>query len=262
MDYPGPIVSVEWLRAHAGDAGVRVVDARPLNLYLAGSFPGAAQLDTNQVRLASSAPEAIERFVAAGGEAARRAGLNGGEVVVFVEEFSGTLAARGVWLLDAIGHGGGTMLDGGLRAWMEAGGQLTRPVGAVQPGAFQESINRRVIATAEDLLAGGEDGSLRIIDTRADQEWVGGTVPAAQHCEWVRNLESDGKFRPLAELQALYAELGITNDKPAAAFCGSGFRAAHTYVVLKALGYDVANYAPSWGEWGRRADLPIAPPAR
>jgi len=262
MDYPGPIVDVAWLRTHASDANVRVVDARSLDQYRAGTFPGAAHLDTNQVRLASSAPEAIERFVAAGGEAARRAGLNGGEIVVFVEEFSGTLAARGVWLLDAIGHGGGTMLDGGLRAWIEEGGQLTRPIVSVQPGTFQESINRRVIATAEDLIGGGEDGSLGIIDTRADQEWLGGTVPAARHCEWVRNLEADGKFRPLNELKQLYAESGITGDRPVATFCGSGFRAAHTYVVLKALGYNVANYAPSWGEWGRRTDLPIAPPAR
>lgn len=262
MEYPGPIVDVAWLRVHAADVDVRVIDARPLDHYLAGTFPGAAHLDTNQVRLASSAPEAIERFVAAGGEAARRAGLDGGEIVVFVEEFSGTLAARGVWLLDAIGHGGGVMLDGGLRAWIEDGGQLTRPVGATHAGTFHESINRSVIATAEDLLTGGEDGSVGILDTRADPEWLSGTIPAAQHCEWVRNLESDGKFRPLSELKALYAEFGITGDRVVAAFCGSGFRAAHTYVVLKALGYNAANYAPSWGEWGRRADLPIAPPAR
>jgi thiosulfate/3-mercaptopyruvate sulfurtransferase len=262
MSYPGPIVDVAWLRAHAGDADVRVIDARPLGQYQAGSFPGAAHLDTNQIRLGASSPEATERFVAAGGAAAREAGLNGGETVVFVEEFSGTLAARGVWLLDAIGHGGGTMLDGGLRAWYEAEGEIARPSGDVTPGTFQETVNHAVIATAEDLLAGGEDGSIDIIDTRADQEWLGGTVPTAKHCEWVVNLESDGTFRPLDELKALYAEFGISDDRPVAAFCGSGFRAAHTYVVLKALGYNVANYAPSWGEWGRRSDLPIAPPTR
>lgn len=262
MDYPGPIVDVTWLRAHGNDATVRVIDTRPLDQYLAGSFPGAAHLDTNQVRLGSSAPDAIERFVAAGGAAARQAGLNGGEIVVFVEEFSGTLAARGVWLLDAIGHGGGTMLDGGLKAWMENDGEILRPAGSIQPGTFQETINRQVIATAEDLLAGGEDTSIGILDTRTDQEWLGGTVPTAQHCEWINNLESDGTFRPLSELKALYAELGITGNRPVAAFCGSGFRAAHTYVVLKAMGYNVANYAPSWGEWGRRPDLPIAPSAR
>lgn len=262
MEYPGPIVNVAWLREHANDSGVRVIDARPLNQFLAGSFPGAAHLDTNQVRLGASSPEAIQRFVSAGGVAARQAGLNGGEIVVFVEEYSGTLAARGVWLLDAIGHRGGTMLDGGLKAWIEDDGELQRPAGDGTPGTFQEAINRDVIATAEDLLAGGEDGSLRILDTRADQEWLGGTVPAAQHCEWVRNLESNGTFRPLDKLKALYAEFGITGNRPVAAFCGSGFRAAHTYVVLKALGYNVANYAPSWGEWGRRSDLPIAPPTR
>ncbi|MGH2548567.1 MAG: sulfurtransferase, partial [Thermomicrobiales bacterium] len=262
MTYPGPIVDVAWLREHAEESDVRIIDARPLDQYLAGSFPGASHLDTNQIRLGASSPEAIERFIAAGGAAARQAGLNGGETVVFVEEFSGTLAARGVWLLDAIGHGGGTMLDGGLRAWLEEEGEITRPSEDPTPGTFQESLNRQVVSTAEDLLAGGEDGSISIIDTRADQEWLGGIVPTAQHCEWVRNLESDGTFRPLNELKDLYAELGISNQRPVTAYCGSGFRAAHTYVVLKALGYNVANYAPSWGEWGRRSDLPITPPTR
>lgn len=262
MVHPGPIVDTAWLREHAGDANVRVIDARPLDHYRAGSFPGAAHLDTNQIRLSVSTPEAIDRFVAAGGEAARQAGLNGGEIVVFVEEFSGTLAARGVWLLDAIGHGGGTMLDGGLRAWLEEGGEITHPSGAIAPGTFRESVNLPVIATAEELVAGGADGSLQIVDTRADQEWANGTVPAARHIEWVRNLESNGHFRPLDELRALYAESGITGAQPVAVFCGSGFRAAHTYVVMKALGYPTTNYAPSWGEWGRRSDLPIAPPTR
>ena len=41
-------------------------------------------------------------------------------------------------------------------------------------------------------------------------------------------------------------------------YCASGYRAARTYVVLRALGYPgVRNYAASWNEWGWHADLPV-----
>lgn len=261
MSHPGPIVDVTWLRASLGQPGVVVIDARPLDHYQAGSIPGAAQIDVNQLRLPFSTPEAVASFTNAAGEAARRAGLNGGETVVFVEDFSGTLAARGVWLLDAIGHGGGTMLDGGLRAWLEDGGEIERPSAKPTPGSFQPQLNQSVVAMADDLLTAGETGSLSIIDTRTDQEWQGGTIPTSKHLEWTANLAPDGRFLPIENLRSLYADLGITTaSPPVATFCGSGFRAAHTYVVLKALGIPTTNYSPSWGEWGRRPDLPIAPP--
>jgi len=261
MSHPGPIVDVAWLRANLGQPEVVVVDARPLNHYQAGSIPGAAHIDVNQIRLPFSTPEAVATFANAGGEAARRVGLNGGETVVLVEDFSGTLAARGVWLLDAIGHGGGTMLDGGLHAWLEAGGEIERPTTHPTAGSFQPQLNRPVVAMAEDLLDAGKTGSLAIVDTRTDQEWLSGTIPTAKHLEWTANLSSDGRFLPIENLRSLYADLGITTaSPPVATFCGSGFRAAHTYVVLKALGIPTANYSPSWGEWGRRPELPIAPP--
>ena len=262
MSSPGPIVDVAWLRANLGQPGVVVIDARPVDHYLAGSIPGASHIDVNLLRIPYSTPEAVDAFVTAAGDAARKAGLNGDETVVFVEDFSGTLSARGVWLLDAIGHGGGAMLDGGLRAWLEDGGEIERPTARPNLGTFQPELNRSVTAMAEDLLAGGESGEMEIIDTRADQEWQSGTIPASLHVEWVRNLAPDGRFLPIENLRSLYAGIGITPaSPPVATFCGSGFRAAHTYVVLKALGIQTTNYVPSWGEWSRRRDLPIAPPS-
>jgi thiosulfate/3-mercaptopyruvate sulfurtransferase len=63
----------------------------------------------------------------------------------------------------------------------------------------------------------------------------------------------------MEELESLYAHAGLEKETPVASYCAAGIRAANTYVVLKALGYDdVRNYAPSWGEWGTRPDTPVA----
>lgn len=260
----GPIVDVAWLRNHRETPGVRIIDTRQFGQYLMGHIAGAVNLDVNMIRLPNSSASAIEGFVSQAQTELSRIGIQPSDRVIFYEDFSGASAARGVWLLDAVGLGGGALLDGGLRAWVQAGEPLSRDMPDATPSALTLSLDSSVLATADQIVAALEaNANLDIVDTRNDMEFVSGTIPRAQHLEWLHHLAPDGTLRPLAELQDLYSAMGITADqnRPVVTFCGSGYRAAHTYLVLKALGLtDVRNYAPSWGEWGRRPDLPVDVP--
>jgi thiosulfate/3-mercaptopyruvate sulfurtransferase len=117
-----------------------------------------------------------------------------------------------------------------------------------------------VIATADDILAdlAAESGSTQRIDTRAAQEHAAGAIPGAVHIDWTSHLDpATGAFKPLDELAAMYDAAGLDPEQETTSYCAGGFRAANTYVVMRALGFAHArNYAPSWSEWGMRPDTP------
>ena len=71
----------------------------------------------------------------------------------------------------------------------------------------------------------------------------------------------DGGFKTASELRDLYERAGVTSDKEVISYCQGGYRAAHSYLALRLLGYPrVRNYIGSWKEWGDREELPIEVP--
>ncbi|MDQ3657256.1 MAG: rhodanese-like domain-containing protein [Chloroflexota bacterium] len=257
-----PIVSVDWLEERASDPDLVVADVRGVDSYRAGHIPGALHADLSTLRLSSSSPEAIAAWTGRLQSVVDALGLGSDKTVIFYEDFSGTMSAYGVWLLDAAGFGNGAMLDGGLRSWQGSGHPLTIDDVRPEPTSTPIQPDRSVLATASQILdsLNGPDPatSISLVDTRGANEFGMGSIPGAINVDWTRNLDAEGRFKPAGELAAMYADAGFAPSVPVASYCAGGFRAANTYVVLKALGYTGArNYAPSWGEWGQHPDTPV-----
>ena len=72
-------------------------------------------------------------------------------------------------------------------------------------------------------------------------------------------LLKEGRFRPSAELRAIYDRLGAAQASELVASCGSGVTACHTLLALELAGLPRGKlYVGSWSDWSSQPGVPIA----
>jgi thiosulfate/3-mercaptopyruvate sulfurtransferase len=168
-------------------------------------------------------------------------------------------------MLDDLGHPDVHVLDGGLPAWVAAGGPLTDVVPSYPQGHLTLRDRwTRVIDRAElaPRLAVGDRG-LSLLDARAPERYrgetepidpVAGHIPGAISRPFGGNLGPDGRFLPPAELRRRFDALGST----VVTACGSGINACHTALAMRVAGLpDPLLYPGSYSDWSR-AGMPVA----
>jgi thiosulfate/3-mercaptopyruvate sulfurtransferase len=238
-----------------------------LEAYRAGHLPGAHYLDLD--RELAGPPGAAGRHPLPVGEvfaaAMSRAGVHCERDVVVYDDADGTAAARAWWLLRWFGHPRVRLLDGGYRAWREAGYPVTTRSPATEPTDFVPAPGGMPVLDAATAALVARRGLL--LDARAAERYRGeiepidpaaGHIPGALSAPTTDNLGSDGRFRPVIELSVRFAALGVRPGVEVATYCGSGVTAAHQVLALELLGLRAALYPGSWSEWAADPTRPVA----
>jgi len=241
--------------------------------FLARRVPGSVYVSLND-DLAAAASPAEGRHplpeLADLQAAARRWGLRNGDSVVVLDDNGGLAAARAWWLLRWAGLTDVRLLDGGLRAWTDAGypleGLETAPASPA-PGDVELSSGRLPVLSIDEAAAFPNRGVL--LDARAGERYRGetepvdpraGHIPGAVSAPTTENLTETGTFRSATELRARFAELGVDAETAGevAVYCGSGVTAAHEVAALAIAGIDAVLYPGSWSQWSNDPSRPVA----
>ncbi|MFD1933633.1 MULTISPECIES: sulfurtransferase [Nonomuraea] len=235
-------------------------------LYAEGHVPGAVYCDLD-ADLAGP-PNGGGRHPLPSAEAftasMRRLGVSSSRPVVVYDDADSMAAARAWWTLRYFGHEDVRVLDGGFRAWAEAG----LPVSKEEPdvsGDFTARPGGMPMLTAEQ--AGELAGSGVLMDARAAERYrgevepidpVAGRIPGAVSAPTDQNVGPDGRFLEPAALRARFDAVGAVEGADVGAYCGSGVTAAHEVLALELAGVHAALYVGSWSHWISDPARPVA----
>ena len=197
-----------------------------------------------------------------------RCGITPATQVVALDAQGGVYASRLWWMLRWMGHASVAVLDGGLGAWMAAGG----PLGTATPTrtAVSEYPERPPLVATIDASALNERlGTLAIVDARAAERFRGevepidktaGHIPGASNRFHKDNLGADGRFKPVDQLRAEFgALLGARPTTEVVHQCGSGVTACHNLLAMEhAALRGTLLYPGSWSEWSSDPARPVA----
>ncbi|PRY18090.1 sulfurtransferase [Kineococcus rhizosphaerae] len=237
--------------------------------YAAGHLPGAVYVDLDTQLSRPRRPGEGRHPLpdpAALQEVLRDAGVSAGSRVVVYDAATSTSAARGWWVLRWAGIADVRVLDGGLAAWVAAGGDLSTDVPLPEPGdvvVHAGSLPVLDAAAVADLARTG-----LVLDARAPERYrgevepvdpVAGHVPGAVNAPTTQNVDTAGTFLPPDALRERFAALGVRDGAPGVGvYCGSGVTAAHTLLALEVAGLTGVLYPGSWSEWVADPSRPVA----
>ena len=276
------LINAEHLHARLAEKSLVILDCRfalddpahGARSYAAGHIPGARFADLERDLSGAKVKGVTGRHplpeAAALIDRLRAWGLDNDSTVVLYDDGPGAFAARAWWLLAWLGKRDGVfLLDGGFKAWQQAGLPLSTQAPTSQPGHFSGQPDAALLLSAAQLQQRLGRAGMTLLDARALPRFrgevepldpVAGHILGAQCAVFTDNLGDDGRFLPAEQLRARFDALrGARPVEQLVAYCGSGVTACHNLFAMSLAGYPLAPlYAGSWSEWITDPARPVA----
>jgi thiosulfate/3-mercaptopyruvate sulfurtransferase len=276
--HPEVLCETDWVADNIKNPNIRIleVDYDPENAYRQGHLPSAYLVwwrkDINdQSRRDIIDKQKFEALMS-------KVGASPETELILYGDFNNWFAAFALWVFHYYGHKKIKLMNGGRKKWELEKRNYTKDEPAPQSSKYSaKPPDEGIRAYLPDVRRAIERlNETVLVDVRSPKEFSGeitappeyptehaqrgGHIPGANNIPWAQAVnESDGTFKSVEELKALYETKGVTADKEVICYCRIGERSSHSWFVLKyLLGYpSVRNYDGSWTEWGNMIGNPI-----
>jgi thiosulfate/3-mercaptopyruvate sulfurtransferase len=260
-----PLVRKAWLAAQSGDPHLAVLDLRPAEAYRAGHIPGSVSADYRTTEWAVPGPNGAVRALPPPDRIAATIGALGvgdaDTVVIVSGDFAS--AARVYWTFKVLGHREVSILDGGAQDWTDA---LETRTATRAPAVFTPHYTSALRAELPEVAYAVAVGDAALVDARPPAQWngavrspvvrAGGHLPGAVSVDQSLALTPDGRLKPREALAQVFAPVG---DKPAIAYCNSGYLGSTDWFVMSEILHRSGTklYDGSMSEWTADASRPV-----
>ena len=268
------LIEAEELRNIIGQEGFKVVHFGKPEHYNDGHIEGSINIWRKDIEDPNYPYKGMIASVNQIEHLFSKLGIRNSDTLIVYDNVGSCDASRLWWVLENYDFHNIRILNGGLDAWLQAGGKLVKERTILKESNFELTKNpsMRLYLTKEQLLGKLKDSANPIVmDTRTLEEFSGirqkdgavsgGRIPGSISMDWAGciNYDGDRKFKDFETLDNIYSSIIVDQDKEVIVYCHSGTRSSlTTFVLTELLGYkNVKNYDGSWVEWSSFEEYPI-----
>ncbi len=255
--YPEILRDAAWVKVHAADRNVIVVDARPAAAFAAGHVPGARRVDPTAW---DGRIDALAAWFAGAGVS------SDGEVVCVSDRANPAASGALFWLLELAGHPHVTLLNGGMEAWRGAGGAIEDGEASARAAHFAAAPDTSRICDYAFVRARFGTRGTSILDWRSAEAWATGHIPHSLPFPLETLVTEDGLTRTGPDMRPLFEQWGprereYVDLSDEIVVCGDlrpSDAPIHPYFAARLAGIArVRVYPEGFSGWRAHADAPV-----
>ena len=269
---PG-LIGADWPAENLGRRGLAVIDCRDQPEYNRGHIPGATAFNCESFRgVVKGLPSMLmpSQVIA---EKLSLSNLSADDTIVLVYGKDRLRDAALIGMaLERVGHRNYGLLEGGMDKWIAENRPVTAELPAEKTADYRAAQRTDAFTvTYREVVFHLDKKDAVILDVRPEDYFSGkksdearaGHIPGAVNRDFSKDILTENgvsTFKPLSELEQVYAGLIPSKNHTVIVHCRTGHQASQTYFLLKhLLKYrNVYWYDAGWTEWAARKELPVA----
>jgi len=269
------VVDAKWLAAHVKDRDIVLLHVGDADEYAAGHIPGARLVTLDDVSVSEHTRTGLMLQMPADEDLRsklQKLGISDeSRIVVYYGKDWVSPSTRVVFTLQYAGLGERTeLLDGGMGAWVRAGGALSKDAASAQPGKLSALHVEPIVVDREYVRAHLAAPGVAIVDGRATAYYDGvevggahgqrdrvGHIKGARSVPFTEITDERLMLKSQAELQALFDRAGVAPGDTVIGYCHIGQQATAMLFAARLLGHPVLLYDGSFQDWSRGDDAPV-----
>jgi len=257
-----PLLAPAELKALLGNPSVRVIDIRDPKSYAGQHIPGAVNAPYGKWRGPASNPGELPELPKLTA-LVQSLGVTPATHAVVVSSGADSTdfgaSARVYWTLKVLGLKELSILNGGVKAWAQAGLPQDNAAVSVAASSYAPQLDASLIASREQVAQKAANDTAVLVDARPADFFLGetrhqaaklpGTLEGAVNVEHSRFFE--GNSAVFVPEKARQASSAVDPKKEAVAFCNTGHWAATGWFAMSEIAghKNVTLYPGSMVDW-------------